>query len=136
MTTDTEPTEAELRELAAEYDIAVPYRPALPLVRRSRYDDLGDDLALALAELAKARAVLARTPAEVSTRPEPGVTTARVNALDDGTTAYERQDATALLDALLAAADTQGVDLRIFDAVVDLPRVCLDAVRARNRARA
>ncbi|MFE5730220.1 hypothetical protein ACFQ7A_04810 [Streptomyces sp. NPDC056528] len=64
MTTDTtpvrdsgaEPTEQELRDLAAEHNIAIPNRPALGLVRRSRYDDLADDLVAALVALAKAKA--------------------------------------------------------------------------------
>ncbi|MEU5838609.1 hypothetical protein ABZ820_33755 [Streptomyces diacarni] len=52
---DAEPTEQELRDLAAEHNIAVPNRPCLGLVRRSRYDDLSDDLATALVALAKAK---------------------------------------------------------------------------------
>ncbi|MBD3550010.1 hypothetical protein [Streptomyces sp. JV180] len=52
---DAEPTEHELRALAASLHITVPPRPTLPLVRRSRYDDLTDDLVTTLTELAKAR---------------------------------------------------------------------------------
>ncbi|MFF3730876.1 hypothetical protein ACFYXM_11270 [Streptomyces sp. NPDC002476] len=52
---DAEPTEQELRDLAAEHNIAVPNRPPLGLVRRSRYDDLSDDLVAALVALAKAK---------------------------------------------------------------------------------
>ncbi len=53
---DGEPTEQGLRDLAAEHDIAIPKRPPLPLVRRGRYDDLSDDLAVVLVALAKAKA--------------------------------------------------------------------------------
>ncbi|WP_431784860.1 hypothetical protein [Streptomyces chumphonensis] len=53
---DAEPTDQEVREVADALGIAIPPRPPLPLVRRSRYDDLADDLAAALVALAKARA--------------------------------------------------------------------------------
>ncbi|MCB5912407.1 hypothetical protein [Streptomyces pinistramenti] len=52
---DAEPTEKELRDLAAEHNIAIPNRPPLGLVRRSRYDNLSDDLVAALVALAKAK---------------------------------------------------------------------------------
>ncbi|MDT9686418.1 hypothetical protein RND61_30750 [Streptomyces sp. TRM76323] len=77
-------------------------------------------------------AVLARTPAGPDTQPAPGITTTRINALGDGTTLHERQNATLLLDALLAAAATHGVTLDDLDAVTDLPRVCLDLVRTKT----
>lgn len=50
-----EPTEQELRDLAAEHNVAIPPRPSLALVRRSRYDDLSDDLVAVLVALAKAK---------------------------------------------------------------------------------
>ncbi|WP_435246426.1 hypothetical protein [Streptomyces sp. NRRL F-5630] len=50
-----EPTDQELRDLAAEHDIALPSRPSLPLVRRRRFDDLSDDLVAVLVALAKAK---------------------------------------------------------------------------------
>lgn len=52
---DAEPTEQELRDLAAEHGIAIPTRPSLGLVCRSRYDNLSDDLVAALVALAKAK---------------------------------------------------------------------------------
>ncbi|MEU6664279.1 hypothetical protein [Streptomyces sp. NPDC046821] len=52
---NAEPTEQELRDLAAKHDIDIPTRPPLGLVRRSRFDDLADDLVTALVALAKAK---------------------------------------------------------------------------------
>lgn len=77
-------------------------------------------------------AVLARTPAGPDTRPAPGITTTRINALGNGTTLHERQEATLLLDAFLAAATTHGITLDDLDAVTDLPRVCLDLIRTKQ----
>nr|WTE08768.1 hypothetical protein OH765_40010 [Streptomyces anulatus] len=49
-----EPSEQEVRDLAAEHNLTIPNQPRFSLVRRSRFDDLSDDLVAALVALAKA----------------------------------------------------------------------------------
>jgi hypothetical protein len=49
-------------------------------------------------------------------------------------TAAQRDEARRLLDALLRAASSFGVELADFDWTVDLPGGCVDVVTARDRS--
>ncbi|QKV94713.1 hypothetical protein HUT19_25620 [Streptomyces sp. NA02950] len=57
---------------------------------------------------------------------------AAVHRYGDPITGGQHAAATALLEALLRAAEHHGVTLADFDAVVDLPGGCLDVVRAKR----
>lgn len=68
----------------------------------------------------------ARTPAD---------RVAAIHRYGDPITEQQRATATALLAALLAAAERHGVTLADFDYAIDLPGGCLDVVLAKTRRR-